>query len=208
MSIDMKKCQVFESGNIATPKGRLSYAQYLIEPQENQNGKLKYNCNIVVPGDADLTALKNKMGKIALDKCDGDKNRAKNLVEKRFLDPNNLPGGGKPMGDEFDGFVLLRGSSDYKPTFVYPNGQPIPDEEIANELYSGRWARVSFNPYWSGNKQNPGVFLGLQNVQLLDHDDNIGMKRVRAEDEFTAVDDAGGAETSTSGDSDVDAMFG
>lgn len=208
MTTDMKKCHVAKSGNIITPKGRLSYAQFLINPQENQNGKLKHNLNLVVPGDADLSELKKKMAKIALEKVDGDQNRAKALVNKRFLNPNDLPGGGKPMGEEFEGWVLIRASSDYKPKFAYPNGKAIPDEEIANELYSGRWARVTLNPYWSNNKENKGVFLGLQNVQLLDHDENLGTAIPDAEDEFDAVDGADEPEAGSSvADEDVDSMF-
>lgn len=208
MTTDMKTCHVAKSGNIITPKGRLSYAQFLIEPQENQSGKLKHNLNIVMPGDVDLKVLKQQMAKVALEKVDGDKNRAKQLVEKRFLDPNNLPGGGKPMGEEFEGWILIRASSDYKPKFAYPNGKAIPDEEIANELYSGRWARVTLNPYWSANKQNPGVFLGLQNIQLLDHDENLGVAIPDAEEEFDAVEGASDTDAGSSvADEDVDSMF-
>lgn len=210
---DMTKCRVANSGNIITPKGRLSYAQYLIDPQERtyeDTGKTTfvYNMNLMLPPESDLTELKKEMGRIALDKCDGDKKRAKNFVEKRFLDPNNLPQGGKPAGPEFEGWTLIRASSSYKPKFAYPNGKSIPDEEIKNELYSGRWACVSLNPYWSANKKNPGVFVGLQNVQLLDHDENLGVALPDAEDEFGAVE---GHEEEKAGSSveenDVDSMF-
>lgn len=213
MSADMKKCHIANSGNIITPKGVLSYAQYLIEPQERtyeDTGKTVkvYNCNLVVPPGVDLSELKKKMGKIALEKLDGDKSRAKNFVEKRFLDPNNLPQGGKPLGDRFEGWTLIRSTSSYKPKFAYPNGKEIPAEELENELYSGRWARITLNPYWSGNKKNPGVFLGLQNIQLLDHDDNLGVSVPNAEDEFDAVDGVEDAEPGSSvADDDVDSMF-
>lgn len=212
MTVDLTTCRETASGNIITPKGRLSYAQYLTTPQENKQGNLKYSVNILIPKSADLKLLMNKMGAVALKHCDGDQERAKNFVKKRFLDPNDLPGGGKPMGEEFKDFVLVRGTSDYKPQFVYPNGKRIPDEEINNELYSGRWASVSFNPYWSDNQENKGVFLGLQNVQLLDHDENLGVKVPDAEDEFGAVE-VDGADSGFSGspeeaNSDVDAMFG
>lgn len=211
---DMKKCHKANSGNIISPSGRLSFAQYLIEAQERtyeDSGKTVevYNLNLLLPPDVDLKLLKQTMGKVALEKCDGDKNRAKNFVEKRFLDPNNLPQGGKPAGSEFEGWTLIRASSSYKPKFAYPNGKAIPDEEIKNELYSGRWARVTLNPYWTSNKKNPGVMLGLQNVQLLDHDENMGLSLPDAEDEFEAVEGAEGAEQAGSSvpDSDVDSMF-
>ena len=212
-AIDLTKARVSKSGNIITPKGRLSYAQFLIEAQERENDDGKktkvYSCNLVVPPGYDFTELKKKMAKIALEKCDGDKNRATNFVNKRFLDPNNLPQGGKPMGEEFEGWTLIRATSSYKPKFAYPNGKEIPAEEIENELYSGRWAAISINPYWTSNKKNPGVCLGLQNVQLLDHAENIGANIVGAEDDFDAVD---GSESSSDAgssvsDSDVDDMF-
>ena len=213
-TVDMKTCHIAKSGNIITPKGRLSYAQFLLEPQERtyeDTGKKAkvYSLNLLVPKDHDLSELKKKMAKIALEKCDGDKNRAKNFVEKRFLDPNNLPQGGKPMGEEFEGWVLLRATSSYKPKFAYPNGKEIPAEEIENELYSGRSARVTINPYWTSNKKNPGVCLGLQNIQLLDHAENLGANIPDAEDEFDAVDGSDAGETSgkSASSDDVDEMF-
>lgn len=210
-TIDMTKCHIAKSGNIITPKGRLSYAQFLIEAQERtyeDSGKTVkvYSTNLLIPPDADLSELKKKMAKIALEKLDGDKTRAQSFVNKRFLNPNDLPQGGKPMGEEFEGWTLIRATSSYKPKFAYPNGKEIPEAEIANELYSGRWARVTINPYWTSNKKNPGVCLGLQNVQLLDHAENLGVAIPNAEDEFDSVE-GGAAAGSTVSDSDVDDMF-
>lgn len=212
MTIDMNKCHIAKSGNIITPKGRLSYAQYLIDPQERtyeDSGKTVkvYSMNLLLPPGSDVTELKKAMGKIALEKCKGDKNRAASFVNKRFLDPNNLPQGGKPMGEEFNGWTLVRATSSYKPKFAYPNGKEIPAEEVENELYSGRWARVTINPYWTDNKKNPGVCLGLQNVQLLDHAENLGASVPNAEDEFDSVEGDVGGETASS-ENTVDAMFG
>ena len=213
MTIDLTKCRISKSGNIITCKGRLSYSQYLIEAQERtyeDSGKKAkvYQGSLLIPPKHDLSELKKKMGKIALEKLDGDKNRAANFVNKRFLDPNNLPQGGKPAGEEFEGWTLIRATSSYKSKFAYPNGKEIPESEIENELYSGRWACFSINPYWTANKKNPGVCLGLQNVQLLDHADNLGASIPSAEDEFDAVD---GSDTSEAGssvsDADVDDMF-
>lgn len=209
MTTDMTKCHIAKSGNIITPKGRFSYAQYMIDPQERtyeDSGKTVkvYSTNILIPPDADLSELKKAMGKIALEKCDGDKKRAAAFVNKRFLDPNNLPQGGKPMGEEFEGWTLIRATSSYKPKFAYPNGKEIPAEEVENELYSGRWGRITINPYWTNNKKNPGVCLGLQNAQLLDHDENLGAAIASAEDEFGGDDVSGDTGDSKAG---VDEMF-
>ena len=214
MTIDMNKCHIAKSGNIITCKMRLSYAQYLIEPQERtyeDSGKTVkvYSMNGVAPAGSDWSELKKAMGKIALEKCKGDKTRAASFVNKRFLDPNNLPQGGKPMGEEFAGWTLVRATSSYKPKFAYPNGKEIPAEEIENELYSGRWARVTINPYWTDNKKNPGVCLGLQNVQLLDHAENLGTSIPNAEDEFDSVEgDAAANDKTPAATNAVDEMFG
>lgn len=210
---DVTKCHIATSGNIITPSGRLSYAQFLLEPQERKyedSGKTVkvYSMNLLLPPGRDLAELKKAMAKIALEKCDGDKQRAANFVNKRFLDPNNLPQGGKPMGEEFAGWTLIRATSSYKPKFAYPNGKEIPAEEVENELYSGRWARVTINPYWTNNKKNPGVCLGLQNVHLLDHAENLGASVAGAEDDFgdAGVENAGG-EKSAAANNSVDNMF-
>jgi hypothetical protein len=206
MTINLNKCRLSPSGFIHTPKGRLSHAKFLIEGQENKKGKIKYNGNILIPPDKDLKMLKNKAGSIALDKCDGDKNRAKKLVEKRFLDPNDKPGGGKPEGEAFEGWVLIRASSSSPVDFFYPNGKKIPSDEVAKEAYSGRWCTFLINPYWMVTDENTGVFFGLQGVQLLDHDENIGGGKPDVSGDFDAVDGETGGKSSGASES-VDDMF-
>lgn len=200
-----------KSGNIITCKGKLFFAKFLYTPQENQQGKMKYSLDLCVPPNSDLKTLKNEMGKIALENLDGDVARAKQFVEKRFINPNNKPSGGKPAGPEFEGWVSVRASSDTMPDFIFPNKQKCPRERFAEEVYSGRWARATLNPYWSPNPKNPGVFLGLVNIQLLDHDDQIGFTKPGGDEEFDAVDVDTGTpvDNSTSAtDSKVDALFG
>jgi hypothetical protein len=86
---------------------------------------------------------------------------------------------------------MIRLNSPTKPGFIYANGKEVPVDRFDEEIYSGRWGRVSVNPYWSGHAANKGVFLGLQNVQLLRHDDPIGGAKPRAGDQFEAVEGAG-----------------
>lgn len=205
--MSLNECKKSASGMIITPRGRLSYAQYLYTARENQQGKLKYGGSILLPPECDLTLLKNEMGKLALEKLDGDKARAKQFVEKRFLDPNNLPSGGKPAGSEFEGWTLLRGTSDDRPGFIYGNKNRVNEDDIKNEVYSGRWARLIFNPYWSDVKSNPGVMLGLQNVQLLDHADALGAVRPDAQDEFDAVEAEGIDSSKSEQTNNVDDLF-
>lgn len=202
-----------ETQSYMTPRGRLSYAQTLVKGKENEHGQVKYNCNLMFPPESDFKVLKKALMKIALKETDGDKDRALTFVNSRFLDPNNLPSGGQPAGPEFKGWTLLRMASNHRPDFIHPNGKPMTTDEAINEVYSGRWARASCNPYWFVAKGNKGVTIGLQNVQLLEHDDNLGGGKPSGEGQFGKVSDEGSSE-GTSDDTDgavssddIDALF-
>lgn len=188
--MDLSKCYVASTGNILTPKGRMSHAQYTIEAQENDQGKMVYNGALLFPPDSDFTLLKQAMGKVALPNCGGDKQKAIAAVKRRFLDPMNKPGGGKPESEEFEGWTLLRMSSKFLPDFIGPDGKQMPFDQVRSQnlVYSGRWARFSVNPYWFSTKANSGVTLGMQNIQLLDHDENIGGGKAKGDGEFEAVE--------------------
>lgn len=193
---DLNACAEAKNGDIITPKARMSYALNAVRGQENDNGEKRYQLSLLFPPKSDLGLLKRKMYDVALEKCKGDSEKAKAEVRKRFLDP--VEKGQDP--ELFNGWILLRASSPSKPGFVYANGKTVPAEDLETEVYSGRWARVSLRPYWFDVKTNKGVTIGLQNVQLLDHDDSIG-GRPRAEDQFEAVE---GADTGSSADSVFD----
>ena len=186
------------TGSFMTPKGRLTYAQTLVTGKENDHGVVKYNCNLLFPPESDFKVLKKAMMVIALKETDGNKKMALKLVEARFLDPNDLPSGGKPAGPEFEGWITLRMASNHRPDFVFPNGQPMTSDQAKGEIYSGRWARASCNPYYFKTKDgtNKGVTVGLQNVQLLDHDNNLGGGKPSADGQFGKVSDEGASQTS------------
>lgn len=201
------------SGNIITPKGKLFYAQYAYTPQKDDAGKDRYSLQLCFKPDIaekGLVMLKNEMAAIALENLDGDKNRAKTFVNNRFADPNNRSKGGKPAGPEYDGWTLMTAASKQTPDFVHPNGQKVDPEQLQNEAYSGRWARATVRPYWLSKGKYPGLFLGLVNVQLLDHDDPIGFVKAQGEEEFGAVEGfESSAPAPASGDngSSVDSLF-
>lgn len=211
-------CHISEkSGNVITPAGVIFYAQYVVKGGKDNKGNEKYNLELCLPPEADLKGLKNAMGKLALENLDGDADQAKNYVNKRFLDPNNKPDGGKPAGDKFKGWTLIRASSKTPPDFVWPNGKKMSTQEALNSINSGDYVRATVNPYWLDTKTDDGVrikglFLGLQNIQLVKKGEAIGFVKPEGEEEFGAID---GAEDFTSSDSTesksssgADALFG
>lgn len=213
---DTSVCHIAESGNVVTPKGKLFYTQFLINPTESKTVKgdmvERYNCKIVFPPSANLTILKNELGKKALEALDGDADRAKKFVEAAFFDPMNPPNNGKPASDEYKGWVGLNTASvNTKPGFVHPNGTRVNEADLSKEVYSGRWGRITVQTWFQTGKYT-GARTSLVNVQLLDHDEPIGNVKPQAENEFAAVDvndspAAAPAADTTSGES-VDALFG
>jgi len=185
-----KVCHLTKKGNVITPEGVVFFANYLHTAHENENGKMKHNLELCFHPDVDLKVLKNAIGKIAMENCDNNKDQARKLVEKRFIDPNNKPGGGKPAGDKFEGWTMIRASSDGCPDFIAPNGSKLTTDEFKKAINSGDYIRASINPYWQDLGKTKGVFLGLQNVQIIRKGEAIGFVKPNGEDEFSALEDS------------------
>ena len=197
-----------KEGTIRTPKCRLIYPS-LFAPtnmkgstQDVDESKLKYRLSILVPKGSDTKALEDRIEAIIADQSKGDQAKARRPFIK-VADQNSL----EKYADDYP--LLLRSTSKYQPDVVGPSLQKIQEDEA----YSGRWGRATLNPYWypSIDGGKPGVALGLNNVQFLDHDNQIGGSRVTAEDDFEPVDDvdAGdpdGSDASEGGGSNLDFM--
>lgn len=176
MAIDWTKCRESKSGNIITPKARMSYP-HLFRAQGMDGSEPKFSLSLLIPGASDIVRLKQAAEAMAKEKWP---NGVKNL-RSPFLDAEE-----KDDGDHAKGMVLIRASSKQKPGLVDARGNNVEDEA---EVYAGRWCVASLRCFAYDRNGNRGVSFGLQNVQLLDHDEPIGGGRVRAEDEFEAVSD-------------------
>ncbi len=208
MTENTKICHKTKGGNIITPEGVCFFVKYLHTAHENDKGKLKHNLELCFPPEADLKLLKNEIGRVAMENCDNDKAAARKHVEKRFIDPNNKPDGGKPAGDKFEGWVLIRASSDYCPDFIAPNGQRMTVDEFKRTANSGDFIRASIQPYWKDMGKSKGVFLGLQNVQFIRKGETIGFVKPDGEGEFGSVSGAEKtSKKSASKGSDVESLF-
>lgn len=195
--VDFNKARESVGGNVITPKAKISYP-YLLEPNpraKTHDGKSKYTTSILIPPGADITLLKQAAEKAAREEF-GE--RLEGLIssgkfKSPFLDAYAKSKTEKnPGGDEWaKGWVLIRSSSIQKPGVVDHMNNNVDD---ASQIYPGRWACISLRPFTYSTDGNIGVSFGLQNVQLLDHDDPIAGTAVRAENEFEQVDLGGGAE--------------
>lgn len=190
--VDYNTCRETKTGNILTPKARMSYPN-LLEARAMEGAEPKYSVSLLVPPSADLTLLKQAALKCAKEKW--GENMPKSL-KSPFLDAEEK-GEGKEGYEA--GWALLRPSTKQKPGVVDARGANITDE---GDIYPGRWCVASLRPFAYDVNGNKGVSFGLQNVQVLDHDDPIG-GRSRPDDDFeyeegvdgTADDVFGGSES-------------
>lgn len=196
-------CIVNANGNILTPKGRLSFPA-LFEPRTMQDAEPgavpKYSTSLLIPPDADISALKAAAGACAKEKW-GDRLPPK--LKSPFLRAGDmLRRDGSPLyPPEMAEWVVLRPSASRAIGIVDHTSHAVPKEK-ASEAYSGRWARISVRPFAYDKAGNRGVAFGLQAAQLLDHDTPMAGAATRAEDEFApvAIAAAPGAASAASAD--------
>lgn len=194
--INWKACRPSKSAadNILTPKARMSFVTLAEARKAPGSDKAKFSVSLLIPADCDLALLKQAAKQAAIDMF-GAKLPPK--LKDPFLKAEECINAktGEPYSGYEPGWIVIRATAISRPGIVYPNGQAVPEGEVAKEAYSGRWACASLRAFAYDNSGNKGVSFGLQNIQLLDHDKPLG-GRVNAESEFEAADgfeDSGGA---------------
>lgn len=194
-------CTKTKSGNIILPRGRMMYPDFYVPslPQgETDKEKARYKVTIIFPKGADLALINDEVEVKAVDKWGSDYKK-KYKVKKPFLKSEDQP----KMGDLAENFpVFVRCNSKDRPQVIRADMSNVDEAKGAEEVYPGRWALVSVRPYaYDHPTGGKGVSLGLQNVQLLDHDERLAGARPQAQDEFEAIEGAAGSGGST------DALF-
>lgn len=174
---------------VVTGEVRLSYV-HLFEPYAFDGGEdPKYSCVLLIPkGDKKTVAKIDAAYEAAVEQ--GVRTKWKGKRPKGIASPLR-DGDDDPTyeGEEFEGCWILRVSSKTKPGIVDRRCDPVMDSA---EVYSGCYARVSFNMFPYAAAGNNGVSAGLNNVQKVRDGEGLG-GRSRAEDDFDALDDDEGA---------------
>jgi hypothetical protein len=175
-----------KTGNLMTPKCRMAWSSLLAPSRmKNDDGEAKHDVTILIPKDADITVLKKAATEAAEEKFGV---KAKTLTLRSPFRKTEGKDSLADLAEDFPFYITARSKD--RPGVVGPNGKAVDDPE---QIYPGRWVRASIQAFGYDTKGNKGVSFGLQNVQLLDHDDPlaIGGSRVSAEAEFDAVEGAG-----------------
>lgn len=179
-----------ESGNIITPKGRMVYPAFFkpqLPPGEKDPEKARFQATLLIPADADISALEAKVNELVDENVPAGK-RKTTKIKLPFLATEDS----KSLAEYAEDYPhMIRCAAKFAPDVVTPQGdRTIKEDEEADWVYGGRWARFSVRPYWWSHKTGGmGVSFGLQNVQLLQDDDPIAGSRVRGTDEFSDASD-------------------
>lgn len=182
----MTPAKLLESGNYLTPPGRLLYPalfEKVLPRGEKDESKAKYQATLLFPADADLAVLE-----AAVEACMEDNFSAaarKGKIRTPFLRTEDQ----QRFADMAEDYpVMIRCSATYKPDVRGPWVDVIPEDKVSDEVYGGRWARLTVRPYhWVHETGGKGVSFGLQNAQMLDHDDPLAGGHISADHEFEPV---------------------
>lgn len=201
MSLDYKACRETASGNIILPRARMVYPS-LFRPNlmkgETDESKAKYQISLLMPGDVNLDPVKLRVKTLLDENLTAAQQNGK--IKKPFIKTEETKLA--DMSEDFPLTLRLNATLQNKPQVIDASAQNVDDE---SEVYSGRWCFVSCRPFFYDHPQGgKGISLGLQNVQLLEHDEAIAGGRARAEDEFVPVDAPAGAGDTAAA---VDSLF-
>lgn len=207
----MNKAYIIEkTGNVMTPKGRILWFSVFAPRKDKKKADSagKYELNLLFPKDSVHDVLKDRVteaGKEKFPKAFADaKGKTPSSLKspfKKTAENDKLVNALEEAGFKVEDFpVYYAARSKDRPGLIGPNAKVVDDPE---QVYSGRWARMSVDAFGYDVDGGKGIALGLQNIQLLDHDEPlvVGGGRAQASSEFEAVEGAGGNEKSS------DALF-
>ena len=198
-----------QSGNLITPRVKLSYANLLVpRPMKDDPQKRPiHGATLLIPTIANMDAAIQAWHEacqrgLAGDGCDAwpptKLNPATGQQEQFYgmampfkyvaQDTSHLDAQGQvlPEFQPFTYFIRVRTYDGQPPGIMLPSGVITSDP---NEVYSGRWAVCSIQPFPYNNAGNYGVSFSIQNCQLLEHDDRIGGGRADVKTEFQTRSD-------------------
>jgi hypothetical protein len=149
-------------------------------PKGAQDGD--YEVTAFIPKTADISGLKRLVKSAMVAKFGAEPGQPtepnKKKVPLKFKTP--IKDGDAEMRKDKDGnavpkaegcWIVRMAAKKIKPAIVDADRSEVLNPEA---VYSGRWAKALVDAYVYDNSGSTGVSLGLQAVQLLDHDTPVG----------------------------------
>ncbi|MDL2317945.1 DUF2815 family protein [Eubacteriales bacterium OttesenSCG-928-A19] len=170
------------ANRIITGKVRTSYV-HIFEPQSINGSEPKYSCSFLIP-KTDTETIGAIQAAIEQAKQDGVSKWGGKIPANLKL-PLRDGDVERPDDPACEGCYFINSNSKDKPQVVDRKRIPVTDPL---EVYSGCYVRASLNFYPFNTNGNRGVACGLGNIQKWGEGEPLN-GRVKAEDEFGALDD-------------------
>lgn len=180
------------TGEYFTPKVRFIYP-VLLEPKVNKKfptNPPKFSAVALVPKDADISVIAAEVSRFAASlygadwkaKAQEDPALAVKIPIKKTANNEKLA----EFAAEYPLLINVSANLDFPPAVFGPDKKPIA-KDSTGEVYGGRWGVMALN-VWGPKPENKNinrfVSLGLQRVQLLDHDELIATGRIGTAEGF------------------------
>jgi hypothetical protein len=167
------------SEDMKTPLARLAFADGLFKLQTTQSGKKQWNCTLLFPKSADISALHQ----LALDAAKAEWGEKAvqmvkdGIIKSPFLDGDGKQGKSKKTGEPhagFPGHTFIRCTSgeEYRPKLVNQKVQPITSKD---ELKSGDYGYAVVNAFtWENRENGKGITFGIGMFQKAKDGETLG----------------------------------
>lgn len=191
----LKAVPAQQGSNLVSPIARISFPTLFVPESvsDEPGAKKSYAINLLIPPNADISALKKAAADCATAKW-GDK--VAEMIQQKKIRVPFLKAEEKKYDGYLPGWTLIRASSQTKPSVrdavQVPGSLVVVQTDDPEIVYSGRWAQVTLNAFAYDKAGNKGVTFGLNNVMLLHHDESLS-GRAKAEDEFVVPSGLGSA---------------
>lgn len=190
MSIALNKCMYVEkTQTYITCRGIITfgaiYKKWKDKKKPDDDGQ--FALTLILPPDSDLTILKDVAAETAKEKFGA---KAKGLKTPFLKAEDKLEADRMPADFDPTGWTMLRANTYQKrPNVIGADGSTIAEDDLVDEVYNGRWARMSVRPHAYDHDGNKGVKLYLHNIQLLEDAEKWPSSggSTKPEDEFSPV---------------------
>jgi hypothetical protein len=149
---------------VVTGLVRLSYLK-VWQPEADDEGKKFYKACLLIPkkDKATVKKIEDAVEAAIVAKWGSKKPKGLKLPLRDGDDEKDAP--------EFENMLFLNCKSKSKPGLLNASREEILDEA---EVYSGAWGKVSINFYAYDRADGKGVAVGLNAIQKLKDDENLG----------------------------------
>jgi hypothetical protein len=195
MPVALDKC-IYNSktDTYITAKGIITFAAVAKKwkDREKKDDDGQFALTLIFPPETDLSLIQDAAKKAAVD---GSGGKAKGLKSPFLKAEEKLEDERRPEDFDPEGWIMVRANTyTERPGVIFANGETCPVDELSDEVYNGRWARMSIRPKYYDQNGNKGVKFYLHNIQLLDDGEKWPTSggRTAAEDDFEPVETGGG----------------